>query len=276
MNSTKKLISDFGDEWEFFDQTKESLDLDLMAEFNKYFSIFPFGMINETSVGIDYGCGSGRWAKFIAPRVKKLFCVDASDKALLVSMKNLKSFRNVVFQKATIEELSFEKKIFDFGYSLGVLHHVPDTQSALNSCVKYLKPGAPFLVYLYYRFDNRKKWYKVLHSMTEPFRLFISRSPFNIKVIFSFIVATLIYFPLARLSALLLKYGVNIDSMPLSSYRNRTFYSMWTDALDRFGTRLEHRFTKHEISVMMRKAGLVNIEFSDNSPFWCAIGYVKN
>jgi 2-polyprenyl-3-methyl-5-hydroxy-6-metoxy-1,4-benzoquinol methylase len=43
----------------------------------------------------------------------------------------------------------------DFGYSLGVLHHIPDAQKALSDCVKKLKLGAPFLVYLYYSFDNR-------------------------------------------------------------------------------------------------------------------------
>ena len=36
----------------------------------------------------------------------------------------------------------------DFGYSLGVLHHIPDTQSALRACVRKLKAGAPFLLYL--------------------------------------------------------------------------------------------------------------------------------
>ena len=50
----------------------------------------------------------------------------------------------------------------DFGYALGVLHHVPNTQEGLNSCIKLLKPGAPFLVYLYYSFDNRPNWYRNL------------------------------------------------------------------------------------------------------------------
>lgn len=40
-------------------------------------------------------------------------------------------------------------------YFLGVLHHVPDTQAAIRSCVGLLKPGAPLLLYFYYAFDNR-------------------------------------------------------------------------------------------------------------------------
>ena len=47
---------------------------------------------------------------------------------------------------------------------------------------------------------------------------------------------------------------------------------MKTDALDRFGTRLEHRFTKDEIYRMMDKAGLTEIKFSDKIPYWVAVG----
>ena len=43
-------------------------------------------------------------------------------------------------------------------------------------------------------------------------------------------------------------------------------------ALDRFGTRLEHRMTQAEIKVLMENAGLGEIRFRDGVPFWCAIG----
>lgn len=44
------------------------------------------------------------------------------------------------------------------------------------------------------------------------------------------------------------------------------------DALDRFGTRLEQRFTAAEIREMMEQAGLDRIQFSE-FPYWCAVGY---
>lgn len=47
---------------------------------------------------------------------------------------------------------------------------------------------------------------------------------------------------------------------------------MRTDALDRFGTRLERRFTKIEMKELMERAGLENIKFSETS-FWTAVGY---
>ena len=63
--------------------------------------------------------------------------------------------------------------------------------------------------------------------------------------------------------------------MPLFLYNDKSFYTMRTDALDRFGTRLEQRFSKNEIRQMMEEAGLEMIEFSDEIPYWCAIGYKK-
>jgi hypothetical protein len=68
---------------------------------------------------------------------------------------------------------------------------------------------------------------------------------------------------------------MNVDSIPLSAYRDLSFYTMRTDALDRFGTRLEQRFTRVEIDRMMRDAGLENVRFSDGLPYWCAVGTKK-
>jgi hypothetical protein len=47
---------------------------------------------------------------------------------------------------------------------------------------------------------------------------------------------------------------------------------MRTDALDRFGTRLEKRFTKNEMRKLMEDCGLRDIRFSETS-FWTAVGY---
>tara|TARA_B100000767_G_C19595871_1_gene463460 strand:- start:453 stop:713 length:261 start_codon:yes stop_codon:yes gene_type:complete len=67
----------------------------------------------------------------------------------------------------------------------------------------------------------------------------------------------------------------NVSNIPLSAYRNNSFYTMRTDALDRFGTRLEQRFSKAEISKMMEISGLENIKFSNHTPYWCAVGNRK-
>jgi hypothetical protein len=60
--------------------------------------------------------------------------------------------------------------------------------------------------------------------------------------------------------------------MPLSYYADKSFYVMRTDAYDRFCTRLEKRLTRVEIETMLRRAGFRDIAFSEQAPFWCAVG----
>jgi len=45
---------------------------------------------------------------------------------------------------------------------------------------------------------------------------------------------------------------------------------MRTDALDRFGIRLERRMTRAQIRTLMENAGLHDICFREAVPFWCA------
>jgi hypothetical protein len=97
----------------------------------------------------------------------------------------------------------------------------------------------------------------------------------GLKKVVTDLIALTVYFPLAKAAALLEKMGLPVESFPLSAYRRHSFYTMRTDALDRFGTRLEQRFTRVEISGMMTAAGLEKIKFSDGVPFWCAVGFKK-
>jgi len=270
-NIDPSTVESFGNEWKRFNQATVSND-ELAKNFNDYFEIFPWDIIGEDSIGFDMGCGSGRWAKFVAPKVKYLNCIDPSE-SIAVAKKNLKEFTNVEFIARSVSDDVLAENSQDFGYSLGVLHHVPDTSKAIESCVKFLKPDAPFLVYLYYSFDNKSLAYRGIWRLTDIFRRIISRLPSKVKDIITDIIALTVYFPLAKLSKLMDFLKINIESVPLSYYRNHSFYTMRTDSRDRFGTPLEKRFSKNEIKRMMLDSGLTNIKFSTNQPFWCAIGF---
>jgi SAM-dependent methyltransferase len=269
-NLDKKVVSGFGDEWSRFDQSALSDD-ELGRMFENYFGIFPWDKLPERSMGFDLGCGSGRWAKLVAPRVGKLHLIDPSD-AIEVARRNLSGAPNCEFHRAGVDDIPLEDASCDFGYSLGVLHHVPDTEAGLRACVEKLKPGAPFLLYLYYRFDNRPIWFRAIWRISNLLRRLISGLPHFLRFAVSQVIAVAIYYPLAKLALLLERTGVNVDNIPLSQYRNNSLYTMRTDALDRFGTSLEQRFTKEEIREMMGNAGLRDIEFSTTS-FWTAVGY---
>ena len=270
-NRDEDVVAGFGDEWERFDQQALS-DNDQAQIFSDYFRIFPWERLPLGAVGADIGCGSGRWAKTVEQRVMTLHCVDASAKALGVARQNLAGIENVAFHLASVDSLPFSDNSLDFAYSLGVLHHVPDTAAAINSIAAKLKPGAPFLVYLYYAFDNRPSWFRLLWKTSEGIRNTVSRLPFPLRYLASQVLALGVYWPLARVARVLEWRGCLPESWPLSYYRDKAFYVMRTDALNRFGTRLEQRFTREEIRQMLESAGLSDVHFSDHAPYWCAVG----
>jgi len=271
-NRDESVIAGFGDEWSRFNQA-ELPNSERQEIFDKYFAIFPWTSLSLVSRGADFGCGSGRWATVVAPKVGHLVCLDPSESALHVARGNLTNCTNVDLVLGDVQNNPIPKESLDFGYSLGVLHHVPDTQDALRACVLRLKQGAPFLLYLYYAFDNRPFWFRGLWRFSDWMRRFVSRMPYQLRYVVSQLIAFLVYWPLARFAKLVESTGANASSLPLFFYRDRSFYVMRTDALDRFGTRLEQRFTRQQIRAMMEVAGLERVTFSDQEPYWCAVGY---
>ncbi len=267
-NYDSKTVKDFGSEWSTFSQKKNISELKKI--YNNYFKIFPFNKINKNSFGFDAGCGSGRWAQFIAPNVKELHCIEPSKEAINVAKINLKKFKNCKFINSTIDEYFSKKTIlYDFGYCLGVLHHIPNTQKALNKMAMKLKKNSPLLLYIYYNFENKSLFFKCILFFSNLLRIFISKLPLIIKKIITDFIALIVYFPMSKIN----KY-LNLN-LPLSYYKDKSFYVMRTDSLDRFGTRLEKRFSKTMIIKIMENAHLKNIQFYKSEPYWVVIGYRK-
>lgn len=270
-NIDAATVASFGDEWSRYDQSLLG-NAEQRRIFDRYFKVFPWERLPPDAEGFDMGCGSGRWARLVQPRVGKLNCIDASEEALAVARRNLADCANVAFIHSSVDGSPVPEGSQDFGYSLGVLHHIPDTPAAIASCVKLLKPGAPFLVYLYYRFDNRPAWFRAIWKASESIRATISAVPGWGKHIVTDIIAVTIYWPLARLAWIGEELGFDTRNLPLYGYRDYGLYTMRTDARDRFGTPLEQRFTREEIRAMMTAVGLVDIVISDDEPYWCAVG----
>jgi len=270
-NIDEKTVDGFGYQWKTYSQDN-LVDDEYDGIFESYFKIFPFDKLPKNAVGFDLGCGSGRWAKGMAPKVGKLYCIDPSHEALNVAKNKLANYENTEFLNNGVDNINLAKNSMDFGYSLGVLHHIPDTLKGIKNCVDIIKPGGFFLVYLYYSLDNKPMWYKGIWKLSNFFRSIISILPNTLKLIITKMIALLIYFPFSKCSLILEKIGFNVENIPLSSYRDKSFYTMQTDSFDRFATRLERRFSKKEINEMMIEAGLSDIEFNEGVPYWVAVG----
>jgi len=226
---------------------------------------------------LDAGCGDGIDTLRMAQRCHgSVVSVDLSPGGVALTKRRTQHLTNVQVLRADVERLPLASGQFDFVYSYGVLHHVPDTAAGIRACARVLKPGAPFLLYLYYAFDNRPAWFRLLWRFSDLIRRAVSRLPFGARARIADLVAVLVYWPLSRLARLGERLGAQVDGWPLSAYRRRGFYVLRTDALDRFGTRLEQRFTRAQIADMLTAAGFGDIRFRDGPPYWCALAVRQN
>jgi SAM-dependent methyltransferase len=270
-NIDSKTVSSFGDEWKAFHGFDEK---DLKLTGDMYFDIVTDLMLNEQCNVIDIGCGSGRFIKYLDGRYKKLVGIDPSQ-AIFAADNLVGKNGNVELVMASTDNIPFPDNHFDFGYSLGVLHHIPDTKKALQDCVKKIKHGGFFLLYLYYKLENRPFYFRIFYWLSNIIRLGVSKLPTTLKRWVCNFLAVLFYMPFVLLCRFLRFIAVPEKirkHVPLQAYERQSFYVIRNDSLDRFGTPLEQRFSRKEIQTMMEQTGLKDILFSEKIPFWHAIG----
>jgi SAM-dependent methyltransferase len=97
---------------------------------------------------LDAGCGMGRFAEIAAEAGADVHGVDLS-RAVDAAAANLGHRPNVRIYQADILNLPFVPGSFDRIYSIGVLHHTPDTRRAFMALVPLLKPGGHLSVWVY-------------------------------------------------------------------------------------------------------------------------------
>jgi len=274
-NADAATVEQFGLQWRDFDQSQVP-SWELERIFDKYFDHFSWARLGENATGMDAGCGSGRWAMFVAPRVGRLICVDASAGAAAVAQKRLQPFENCEVHACPLQEAPVADGSLDFAYCLGVLHYVPDPRAALSAIVRKLKPGAQLLLYVYYALENRPVWFRKFFRFADWVRRNIARTPYGNRRVLSDVLAATVYLPLARLAYVLEKLKFNVQNIPLAAYRDRSFYTMRTDCLDRFGNHLEHRFTRKQLHELLEEAGMTNIVIPTDEPYWRAVAEKSN
>lgn len=269
-NIDLKVVDEFGEEWLRFNNFS---DKDIKLAGDEYFDIIDETIVNKQTYALDIGCGTGRWSKYIAEKAGFVEAVDPSN-AIFAAAKVLNNVDNVRLTKASVATLPFKDETFDFAMSVGVLHHIPDTQMAMVDCVKKLKKGGYFYTYLYYNLEKRGWLFSYLFKVSDKIRKVVCTLPSSTKKKVCDVMAAVLYLPIISVSKVFMFFGFNslAKKIPLNAYANKSFFIIRNDALDRFGTRLEQRFSEKEVIGMMRHAGLSDITVSKGTPYYHAIG----
>ncbi len=264
------VVQDFGNEWlKFQNYSAEEINSWAIS----YFDILDESIINKNTYALDIGCGTGRWTKYLSERAGFIEAIDPSN-AVLAADYLLGQIENVRIAKASVETIPFDDETFDFVMSIGVLHHIPDTQKALTDCVKKVKKGGYFYVYLYHNLENRGRLFKSVFYVSEGVRKVVSKFPPRVKRFSCDLLAVTTYMPFVATGRFLNFMGLKkfSNKLPLRDYQNKSFFIIRNDALDKYGTTLEQRFSKEQVIALMKHSGLDNIKVSPQSPYYHAVG----
>ena len=106
---------------------------------------------------LDAGCGGGRYTRLVAKHGAKVVGVDLS--AAVEKAQSLCSgLPGVAIAQADLGRLPLAEGVFDFAFSIGVLHHGPDPRGAFAEVAKRVRQGGRFAVWLYRKNTRPQEW----------------------------------------------------------------------------------------------------------------------
>jgi SAM-dependent methyltransferase len=153
--SSEHYVGSFGFQWNTF--SKSQLDsangtTHSRATFEEKTG-WPLESLRGCRV-LDAGCGMGRFAEICVEAGAEVHAVDLST-AVEAAARNLRRFPTISFYQADIMNLPFADQSFDAIYSIGVLHHTPDTRKAFLSLTRLLKPTGRIAIWVY---STKLRW----------------------------------------------------------------------------------------------------------------------
>jgi len=249
--TARRTQASFGYEWTHFNDWQASGT----TNFNDYFQGLDLAGLHNAAV-LDAGCGMGRHARQAAAHARQVVAVDFS-RAIDQARRNTEDAGNVDCVQADLLALPLADGAFDFVYSLGVLHHLAETDQALRALVRKLRPGGRLRVYLYWK---RHGWKGRLLAAVTTARRATTRLPFPALRAFCRVLSVGLFggvvLPYRALSAA----GVRgLEDWPLFVYTKYPFAVLYNDQFDRFSAPLEKRYDAEEVSALLQAAGLEQV-----------------
>lgn len=242
---TEDYAGNFGFEWTLHDRTQldDSTSRESEETFRAKTGFTPEELRGKTV--LDVGCGMGRFADVASRWGAQVYAIDLS-LAVESAQRNLGGRVSVHIAQASIFALPFAEEVFDFIFSIGVLHHTPDTRSAFERLPRLLKPGGKIAIWLYPRYDS------VPSYVSDVLRKLTIRMPKRLLYAISHLAVPAYYlYRMPRLGLL------PRSLLPLSTHPKRRWRVL--DTFDWYSPRYQWKHTYEEVWPWFETAGLTEI-----------------
>jgi SAM-dependent methyltransferase len=144
----RETAENFGAQWLVFDRVQGHHEKQFLDWIKPVTPDFVRG-----KVVLEGGCGKGRHTRLISEwGARDVIGVDLSE-AVEAASRNTKDLPNVHIIQADIYRLPLRRS-FDYAFSVGVLHHLPDPRAGFVSLLEHLKPGGAISAWVYGRENN--------------------------------------------------------------------------------------------------------------------------
>jgi SAM-dependent methyltransferase len=166
-----KTADAFGWQWQHFSEMHREFE----AQFLDWLHPIEPEFFRDKRV-LDAGCGTGRHAQFAASYgARGVYALDLSD-AVEAARANLARFDNVHVLQGDLLRPPFESAEagggFDFVYSIGVIHHLPDPGEGFRTLVRHVRPGGTIAIWVY-GYENNG----LVRNVVEPVRRVSTKVP---------------------------------------------------------------------------------------------------
>ena len=181
--------------------------------------------------------------------------------------------RNVHVVQADLHNPPFALESFDFIYSIGVLHHLPDPEAAFQNLLRFLKPGGVVQIYLYWKPEQRPIKAAMLSGISAARRL-TTRLPHGAVYALAYPTAVVAFTFFVWPYRILKKFPIFnrvAEEIPLRQYAYLPFRVCVNDQLDRFSAPIENRYTRADVQNWLARASLDAASVGENFG-WIATG----
>jgi SAM-dependent methyltransferase len=216
-------------------------------------------------LGLDAACGFGRHLYYAREFGARMVGVDFSD-AIRSARAVLGRRRGTYLVRGDLYHLPFKPETFDFTYSLGALHHLPDPERGFRSLLPYLKPDAPIFVWVY------SKRRVVINRLLERVRVFTTRLPLSLLKYICLILAVIDFwgfiFPYRVGAALLRRLNFERWIPPrIRLYAKFPFRVCYADWFDRLAAPIRFYYDERDLQEWADRSWLEKAQISPTGAY---------